>query len=133
MKNRLLAQLDRMLDRRGEMVLLRRQVGTAPNQSFVQAKIPAIIRTLTMQQIIAGISATNYMLIVSPTHINQQKWPGGKTSVVVPGSIVDPLDVRIPLATSDQILMRGGFRVATRVAPIFDAGVCIRIEMNVVG
>jgi hypothetical protein len=133
MKNRLLAQLDRLLERRGEMVVLRRQVGTGGTVSYVQAHIPAIVRTLTMQQIVAGISATNYMIIISPTHIDQQKWPGGKTSTVVPGSILDPLDIRIPLINSDNILMRGRSQVASRVAPVFDAGICVRIEMNVVG
>ena len=133
MKNRLLAQLDRLLERRGETVVLRRQVGTAPNQSFVQAKVPAIVRSLTVQQVIAGITATNYVIIISPTHINDQQWPGGKTSLVVAGSILDPLDIRIPLVNSDQIIMRGRTQVATRVAPVFDAGKCIRIEMNVVG
>lgn len=133
MKNRLLAQLDRLLERRGEMIVLRRTVGSGGSTSYVQAHIPAIVRTMNVQQVIAGITATNYILIVSPTHINRQQWPGGKTSVVLAGSIIDPLDVRIPVVNSDNILMRGRFQTATRVAPVFDAGECIRIEMNVVG
>jgi hypothetical protein len=127
--NRLLAQLDRRLDRRGELIDLKRTVGTTV-QSFVSCRIPAIVRSLGVQQLIGNVTQTNYFLIISPTHINLQQWPGGKTAVVP--SISLPSDPRIPL-TTDSVVLRGAAKQANRVAPIFDRGECIRIELYVLG
>lgn len=127
--NRLLAQLDRRLDRRGELIDLKRVVGSTV-QSFVSCRIPAIVRSLGVQQLIGNVTQTNYFLIISPTHINLQQWPGGKTAVLP--SISLPSDPRIPLVT-DSVLLRGASKQANRVAPIFDRGECIRIELYVLG
>jgi hypothetical protein len=130
LKNRFLAQLDRRLEKRGELIELRRTVGTT-NQSYVQCRIPAIVRALTVEQLIGAITQQNYFIIISPTHINKQQWPGGKTPAAT-GSIIQPSDPRIPL-TSDAVVIRGAQKAVQRVAPVFDAGVCIRIELSVLG
>lgn len=128
--NALLAQLDRRLARRGEPIYLRRKVGTT-TQSFVQCRIPAIVRALTEDQLIGGITQQNFFIICSPTEILRQQWPGGKPPAAT-GGIVAPTDPRIPTA-SDEVLLRGAIKAIQRVAPVFDQGVCIRLEINVLG
>lgn len=130
--NALLAQLDRRLAQRGETIYLRRTVGTT-NQSYVQCELPAIVRALTVEQLVGAISQQNYFLIVSPTHIIRAQWPGGKTpSAALSGGIIAPSDPRIPI-TSDFVYLRGGQKAVTRVAPVFDRGECVRIELTVLG
>jgi hypothetical protein len=110
--NRYLALLDRRLKQRGELIYLQLTV----DQSTVQCAIPAIVRALTVEQLIGGIpfNQQNFFLIISPTHINLQQWP------------------RIP-RTSDRVVVRGTQKAVQRVAPVFDAGECIRIELTVLG
>ena len=129
--NRYLALLDRLLEQPGEDIYLRRRVGTTPNQTFVECRIPAIVRPLTVEQLIGNITQQNFFLIISPTHINRQQWPGG-VSPPSGGNIIQSVDPRIPL-TTDFVFLRGGMRAVQRVAPVFDAGDCIRIEMTVLG
>ena len=71
--NRYLALLDRRLEQRGELIYLQLTV----DQSAVQCAIPAIVRALTVEQLIGGITINqqNFFLIISPTHINLQQWP----------------------------------------------------------
>lgn len=130
--NALLAQLDRRLARRGETIQLRRTVGTS-NQSYVQCELPAIVRALTVEQLIGNITQQNFFLIISPTHIIRQQWPGGKTpGAASSGGIIAPSDPRIP-NTTDSVYVRGMQKVVQRVAPVFDRGKCIRIELTVLG
>ena len=128
--NALLAQLDRRLAQRGETIHLRRTVGTT-NQSYVQCELPAIVRALTVEQLIGAISQQQFFVIISPTHILRQQWPGGKTPAAT-GGIIAPSDPRIPI-TSDFVYLRGAQKAVQRVAPVFDRGKCIRIELTVLG
>lgn len=128
--NALLAQLDRRLARRGEQIYLRRTVGTS-NQSYVQCRIPALVRALTAEQLIGGITQQNFFIICSPTHIIAQQWPGGKAPAAT-GGIIAPADPRVPV-TTDTLWLRGASKTVQRVAPVFDRGECIRIEINVLG
>jgi hypothetical protein len=130
MKNRLLAQLDRRLERRGEDITLHRQVGTT-TISFVEANVPAIIRVLTVAQLVGNITQTNFFIILSPTHLLKQQWPGGRTPPAT-GGIITPVDVRVP-TVNDKVYVRGSQKAINRVAPVFDAGECIRIELTVLG
>jgi hypothetical protein len=132
MKHRLLAQLDRRLARRGERIDLMRKVGT-PQTSTVYARVPAIIRSLTIEQIIAGVTVQNYFLIISPTDIAKAQWPGGKVSAAPTGTLwPQAADPAMPVQ-NDSMWMRGAVKSVQRVAPIYDAGVCIRIELYVAG
>lgn len=130
--NTLLAQLDRRLARCGETIYLRRTVGTQ-NQSYVQCELPAIVRALTTEQLIGGVTQTNYLLLISPTHIIKAQWPGGKVpGVPSSGGIIAPSDPRIPL-TTDFVYLRGSQKAVQRVAPMFDRYECIRIELTMLG
>jgi hypothetical protein len=130
--NSLLAQLDRRLARRGEPIFLQRKVGTTP-QSLVQCEVPAIVRALTVEQLIGAITQQNFFIIISPTDILRAQWPGGKTAAAgSQGGIIAPADPRFP-STSDFIFLRGSQKSVQRVAPVFDRGACIRVEINVLG
>jgi hypothetical protein len=127
--NALLAQLDRRLAQRGETIYLRRTVGTT-NQTYVQCELPAIVRALTVEQLIGNITQQNFFLITSPTGIIRQQWPGSQTPPVT-GGIIAPSDPRLPRANDNYL--RGVQKNVEKVAPIFDRGECIRIELTVLG
>lgn len=130
MKHRLLAQLDRRLDKRGELVDVMRRVGT-PTVSSIYVRVPAIVRTLNVEQLIAGITQLNFVVIISPTHLSKGQWPAGRVPAAN-STLALPTDPRIP-TISDWLVIRGATKSIQRVAPIFDAGTCIRIEVNVLG
>lgn len=129
--SRLLAQLDRRLAHNGEDIFIRRIVGTSV-QSFVECRIPAIVRALTVEQMLGGISQQNFIVLISPTHLRAAQWPGGRTVMPGVGTLIAPADPMIP-TTSDKVVLRGTQRSVQRVAPVFDGGECIRIELNVLG
>lgn len=129
--NALLAQLDRRLAQRGELVDLRRISGTS-NQTYVQCRIPAIIDPMTVQQLIGGITQQNFLIIISPTHILLQQWPGGYTPPATGGIITSFTDPRLP-RVNDKLFVRTAQKNIDQVAPIFDRGRCIRIELKVIG
>ena len=91
----------------------------------------AIVRALTVEQLIGNITQQNYFVIISQTGIIKAQWPGGKTSAAT-GGIIAPSDSRIP-NTCDLVYIRGMQKVVQRVAPVFDRGSCIRIELTVLG
>lgn len=129
--NPFLAQLDRRLARRGELIDVRRQVNAGSTNTFVMARVPAIVRALTVEQLIGSITQQNFFIIISPSHLARQQWPGGKTPAAT-GSIIQPSDPRLP-TTNDWVWIRGSTRIVQRVAPVFDAGECVRIELSVIG
>jgi len=129
----LLAQLDNELRHRGELIFLQRRVGTLP-QSLAQCKIPALVNPLTVEQLVGSITQQYWLVICSPTHINRAQWPGGKSppTVLTQGGIIAASDPRVPV-TSDFVYLRGGQKAIQSVAPMFDRGICIRIEIKVLG
>ena len=126
----MLTSLNRRLKRRGEDVVLHRSVGTT-NTSYVQARVKAFVRPLTAEQLIANITSMKYFLILSPSELmNDKQWPGGRAVVAATNSIIAPSDTRLP-TSSDKVYIRGAQKAVSNVSPVFDAGVCIRIEMTV--
>ena len=108
-------------------------MNAGPTNSYVQCEIPAIVRALTEQQLIGGITQQQFFLITSPTHILRQQWPGGKVAGAgTSGGIIAPSDYRLP-TTTDLVFVRGAQKAIQRVAPVFDGGQCIRIELTVLG
>lgn len=129
--NQLLAQLDRRLEQRGEAIALRKRTQAGSTTSWIDCTVPAIIRSLTVEQLIGSITQQNFFMIISPTHLTRAQWPGGRTPAAT-GSLISPSDPRIP-TTSDQVIFRGRTTGIQRVAPVFDSGECIRIELSVIG
>lgn len=133
MKHRLLAQLDRRLDRRGDVVTLLRNTGTGPSQVGVSVDLPAIVKGLTVAQLIGAITVQTYFIIISPTHILREQWPGGNAVAGTPSQLItSDSDARMP-NVNDKLYVRFAQRAISRVVPIFDSGQCIRIEMTATG
>jgi hypothetical protein len=127
----LIAALDNALAQTGEDIILRRVVGTAPNQVNIDVTCRARVDALTVQQLVAGIPATDLNVILSPTQINNAQWPGGTVPALPPFN----LDQRLPrVGTSDKVLMRGQAPKAVAfVDPKFIGGELVRIDMRVSG
>jgi hypothetical protein len=127
----MIAALDNALAQNGEDIILRRVVGIAPNQINVDVTCRARIDAATVQQVAAGIPATDFNIIMSPTQINNAQWPGGTVPALPPFN----LDQKIPRAgVTDKVLMRGQPpRAVALVDPKFGGGEVVRIEMRVSG
>jgi hypothetical protein len=113
MNHPLLAQLDRRLNRRGQVIDVFRGIVSTPT---ITVSVPAIVRMLAQEQLVAGLSQQNAMIIISPTHLKDQQWPDAA-----------------PVKIGDWVRIRGAVKSIERVAPIFDSGVCIRIDLIVKG
>jgi hypothetical protein len=76
-----IAQLDRFLAEQGEDVLLLREVDDAP---AIQVTCRARVDRATTAQVAAGIAASDFNLILSPTQILAARWPDGNPANCVP-------------------------------------------------
>jgi hypothetical protein len=127
----LIAALDGALSATGEDVILRRTVGSAPNQVNIDVMCRARVNAVTDTQLVAGIPATDLNVIISPTQINNAQWPGGSVPALPPFN----LDQRVPRAgPTDKVLMRGQPPKAVSFSdPKFINGELVRINMRVSG
>lgn len=115
----LLAQLDRRLLERGQIITLRRIVGTGPNATSVQIDVPAFVKASTVEDFTGTLVQQNLFVIISPTHILGTTWPGvGQKPMVKMG---------------DKALIYGQMRNVERVSPFFEGNQCIRMDMVVKG
>jgi hypothetical protein len=128
-----IAALDNALAQAGEDIILRRVVGTAPNQVNIDVHCRAKVNALTAQQLAAGIPATELNVILSPTQINDTQWPGGHVPALPPFN----LDQRVPRAVpTDKVLLvtRGDQpRAITFSDPKFINGELVRINLRISG
>ena len=72
----LIAALDRALAQTGEDIILRHVFGIAPNQTSADVKCRAKVTAISAEQSVAGILATTFDIIMSPTQIKAAWWPG---------------------------------------------------------
>ncbi|MCK1322148.1 hypothetical protein IVA94_14855 [Bradyrhizobium sp. 156] len=127
----LIAALDQALAQAGEDIILRRTVGTAPNQVNIDVRCRARVTALSTEQIQAGIPSTELNIIMSPSEISAAQWPGGQVPALPPFDV----DQRIPRAgVTDKVLMRGQAPKAITFAdPQIIAGELVRINLRVAG
>lgn len=127
----LIAALDSALATAGEDIILRRVVGTAPNQVNIDVTCRARVDAASDTQLVAGIPATDLNIILSPTQINNAQWPGGSIPALPPFN----LDQRVPRAgPTDKVLMRGQPPRAVAFSdPKFIDGELVRINLRVSG
>ena len=130
MKNRLAARLERQIRLRGEPVQLIRIVGST-NQSKVRVTVRGVIKTLTTQQLIAGVSQTNYLILLSPDELRQKGWPGAVAATNPPGT-VPPSDPVVP-TTADKVNFRNAEKAIAQAAAVYDGNVPVRVELKVLG
>jgi len=126
-----IAALDSALAQAGEDFILRRVIGSAPNQVNIDVTCRARIDAMTEKDLAAGIPATDLNIIMSPTQINDAQWPGGTTPALPPFNV----DQRIPRAGGvDKVLIRGQPpRAVVFVDPKIVGGELVRINMRVSG
>jgi hypothetical protein len=131
MSSDLIAALDRALTRAGEDIILRRVFGAAPNQTAVDVKCRAKVTPISAEQTVAGIPATTFDIIMSPTQIKAAQWPGGTSPQLPPFDV----DQSIPRAgTTDKVLLRGlPPKDVIFVDPLMPGGELVRINMTVRG
>ena len=111
---------------------LLRMAGSGSNRPVIRAKVPAIVRALTSEQLVGAITQQNLFLIISPTHLfDGKRWPGGITQTLQ-SNVIDISDPRFP-NTSDNVVCRGSQKQITNAKPVFDSGECIRIELSCLG
>lgn len=110
--------LDRFLVENGEDAVLRRLVGLGPAAVSQDLGIRAHIRGLKEEELIAGMSQDDRILIMSPTEILAADWPGGVFSLPRKG---------------DKAVVSGTVSNAEFVKPIRLAGQVVRIEMRIRG
>jgi hypothetical protein len=127
----LVAALDRALARMGEDIILRRVFGIAPNQTAVDVKCRAKVTAISTEQTVAGIPATTFEIIISPTQIRDARWPGTTQPPLPPFDV----DQSIPRAgTTDKVLMRGlPPKDVFFVDPVMPGDEVVRINMKVKG
>ena len=127
----LIAALDDALAQVGEDVILRRIVGTSPNQINIDVTCRARVDAVTTAEIAAGLPATDLHVVISPTQINDAKWPGGTIAALPPFNV----DQRVPRINGvDKMILRGQApRTIAHVAPMFIDGELVRINLRVTG
>jgi hypothetical protein len=126
----LIAALDAALAQSGEDIILRRVIGAAPNLANIDVRCRARVDAMSVEQIAAGIPATDLNLIMSPTEINEAQWPGGTVPQLPPFNI----DQRVPRENGpDKVIVRGQLRQVARSKPFIVGGELVRLELRVSG
>lgn len=122
-----LSSLDRQLASSGEDVILQRLVGSA-NQVVIPGKVRAFVRNYEPRELVGSVIQGDSKVTVSPTDIENARWPGPRVVRAVP----DATDARIP-RKDDRVVIAGKTRTVQAAAPIYLAGVLIRIDLQVRG
>lgn len=119
--------LDKQLAENGEDIVLRRIVGTT-NQVNIDVVIRASVRSPTNQQLVAGFSQTDSVVIMSPTQIAAAQWPGGTSPTAI-----HPEIPRGGGPNGDVVVIAGRTRKIEAVNAVFVGGVWVRATLKVVG
>jgi hypothetical protein len=125
----LVSALDNALAGYGEDVILRRVVGSGSAVANIDVTCKARVNAATVQQLVAGIVATELNVIISPTQINNAQWPGGQVPLLPPFDV----DQRIPRISVDKMIVRNSLRSVTFVDAKIINGELVRIDLRVSG
>jgi hypothetical protein len=123
MKNRHVAQLDRQMRLQGEPMTLRLQNSAEPEYNF---PIRGIVKTLSIARLIGGITATNYLVIISPDDLGKAGYQANAST------ISPPADRRVP-PKATWLVFRGRVASIQAVDAVYDGSECVRIEAKVTG
>lgn len=125
-----IAALDNALAQAGEDIILRRVIGTGSNVTNIDVKCRARVDAMKTEQLVAGINATDLNVILSPTQINNARWPGGHVPLQPPFDV----DQRIPrVGGADKMIVRKVLRAVTFVDAKLINGELVRIDARVSG
>jgi hypothetical protein len=112
--------LNRALKRSGQTVILRRTNGTT-SPTYVDVTLQAVVRGYQPQELVAGISQEDALVIFGPTEITNAGWPGTGTDMVPSENL------------KDLIIINGVKRKVASANGIFVQNVLVRIEARVLG
>lgn len=118
--------LDRALAEAGEDVVLRRVIGVAPNTVNIDVPCRAFVTGVTGEQVVAGLAATDVNVVLSPSEIATDQWPGGTPETTLSPTI-DPHLPRI----GDQVITQDKLRSVVYAQPVYVAAVLVRINLRV--
>jgi hypothetical protein len=128
-----IAALDSAFAAHSEEITMRLVIGTGANVVNVDCKCRARVDAVGAEQmLIAGVTATDLNIIISPTQINAAQWPGGQAPQNPPPFNPDP---RIPRPNGPyKVIARGAIRSVAWSDPKFaNNGELVRINMRVTG
>ena len=119
-----IADLDMMLGHRETVRLIRR---SGPSQSVTfEVVCPARVKDYKPEELVGNIEQGDSLVIISPTQINEEGWPGPATG---PFSG----DRRIPQAASDLIIIQQKPRAVKSTYPVYLEGILVRLNVQVKG
>lgn len=124
-----ISMLDRQLSAHGEDIRLQIAYGT--QKIPFEVKCRAFVRGYSADELVAGITQSDSKVIISPTEIDAQGWPGPGLTTLPHGQ-----DRRIPvggLQSNETCFIKGKARKVKSAQGIYLAGVLVRIEMSVLG
>ena len=117
-----IAQLDDMLLKHGEDVLLKRRVSGGPD---AEVTCRALVRGFKAEKIVGTITQLDLNVVISPTQILAAGWPGG-------GAPSAPADPSLP-RVSDFMVIKGRERQVKMSDPIYLHGQWVRCNLVVAG
>lgn len=127
--DREVADLDTTLATDGEWIEIRRLFGTQLIPLSVRCR--ASVRTVTAEELVAGITQESSNVIMSPSEIIAAGWPGPWTpsaaEPVNPGT-----DRRVP-RKGDKAVIKNRVRNIEVTKPIYIDNELVRIELRVLG
>lgn len=116
-----IADLDFSLAADGQTVTLARGSASVQCAAFVRTR-----QLIPNEPLVDTLSQQEFLVIISPTQIDEATWPAPANSPPL------PVDQRIPIK-GDRIIIAGRMRAVQSVLPMFVADVLVRIEMKVLG
>lgn len=121
-----IADLDADLAENGEDIVLRRNtLGPAGVQIPFDVTCRAMVRGYAPQELVAGISQQDSLVILSPTEATLAGWPGAATRST-------NIDRRVPVK-GDVAIIAGKSRAIEAAVGIYVTNVLVRMEMQVKG
>ncbi len=123
-----IAMLDRQLAKHGQDVMLQR-ITTAAGGIGVKANVHvrAFVRSYAPDELVGGIVQTDSKVIISPTEITREGWPGPNSSTTSTNQ-----DRRVP-RKGDNCLIAGRIRNIENPKPFYLDDELVRIELQVKG
>ena len=120
--------LDRALSIRGQDAALERPTGN--NQAWITVNVRCMVAGYQPHELTetpgSGIQVGDSKVILSPTQINEARWPGG----FVLGSTTQG-DQRVPKPNIDRMIISGKTRSVISADPLYVDNILVRLEIQV--
>jgi hypothetical protein len=123
-----IAMLDRQLAKHGQAIMLQRITSAAGGvQVKANLQLQAFVRSFNPDELVGGIVQTDSKVILSPTEILREGWPGPNSSATPTSQ-----DRRVP-RKGDNCRIAGRIRNIENAKPFYLDDELVRIELQVKG